>query len=289
LPLAADMPTHEELIAEQRSVATYAQPLSRLQISWGSILAGAVSLVAASLILWSLCLAVILSATSATVGAVKGALIAAFVTAIVTTLVGAFVGGMVAGYLPGNPRRVVTVAHGLIAWAVAFVFSALLHLSMISGATRLAAQALTATTSAAVQSAGAAVGGAASSAPGALDQKARGVLETLGYTPAEAAGMVESARHDLQQVLRGEGAPARNVQAGAQQVAATAKGALDTVLRWTAGYVWLWWATWLVAGGLAAAGAAAVVKRARQIPERERAGGSEPLQVTMLRPVRTTP
>jgi hypothetical protein len=282
------MPTHEELIAEQRPVATYAQPLSRLQVSWGSILAGAVSMVAASLIVWALCLAIILSATSASVGDVKGALIAGFVTSIITTLIGAFIGGMVAGYLPGNPRRVVSVAHGLIAWAVAFIFSGLLHLSVLSGVTRTAAQALTATTSAAVQSAGSAVGGAAGGA-GTLDQKARGLLETLGYAPAEAAAMVESARTDLQQILRGEGPPARQVQAGAQQVAARAKGALDTVIRWTAGYVWLWWATWLVAGGLAAAGASAVIKRARRIPERERAGGSEPLQVTTLRPARTTP
>jgi len=280
------MPMQEELIAEQRSVATYAQPLSRLQISWGSVLAGTLVSLAVSYIVWALCLAIIVSATSATVGAIKGAVIAAFVTSVVTTMLGAFVGGMVAGYLPGNPRRLISVAHGFIAWSVALVFSALLHLSFLGGATRTAAQVLTTTTSAVVQSAGSAVGGAAGNA-GALDQKAVSLLETLGYSPAEAAAMVSSARGDLQQVLRGEGPKSQQLQSGAQQAATQARGALDTLLSWTAGYLWLWWATWLAAGLLAVAGATVVVARTRRIPERERANGTEPLQVTTLRPART--
>ena len=40
--------------------------------------------------------------------------------------------------------------------------------------------------------------------------------------------------------------------------------------------------------GLAMVGASLVVDRTRRIPERERASGSEPLQVTTLRPARTT-
>ena len=282
------MPTNEELVAEERPVATYAQPLSRLQVSWGSILAGVAAFVGVSLILWSLCLAIIVSATSATFAALKGALIAGFVTAIVTTLIGAFVGGAVAGYLPGNPRRLVAVAHGFLAWAVAFTLSALLHLAILGGVTRTAAQAVTATTSAAVQSAGAAVGGAAGS-PVGLDQKAIGVLETLGYPPAEAASMVASARSDVQQVLRGQGPKAQQVQTGAQQVVSQARGALDTMIRWMAGYLWLWWATWVVSGLLAMAGAAMVVERTRKIPARELASGSVPLHVTTLRPARTAP
>ena len=280
------MSTQEDLVAEQRPVATYAQPLSRLQVSWGSILAGAVSLLAVSLIAWALCLAIILSATSATVSAAKGAVVAGLVTSIVSTLIGAFVGGMVAGYLPGNPRRLISVAHGFMAWSVAFVLSALLHLSILSGATRTVTGVLTATTSAAVQSAGSAVGGAAGGQVG-LDQKAVGLLETLGYSPAEAASMVSSARGDLQQILRGEGPKARQVETGAQQAAAQVRGALDTMINWTAGYLWMWWATWVVAAGVAMAGASLVVNRTRRIPERERASGIEPLQITTLRPVRT--
>src|SRR4051812_249031 len=113
----------EEVVREDATIATYAQPLSRLQVSWGSILAGAVTVLAVSLILWAFALAIILTATSASVGSVKGSLIAALICGIVTTLIGSFVGGAVAGYLPGNPRRSITVAHAFLAWAIAFLMS----------------------------------------------------------------------------------------------------------------------------------------------------------------------
>jgi hypothetical protein len=282
------MPTNEELIAEERPVATYAQPLSRLQVSWGSILAGAVTLLAVSLIVWAFCLAIILSATSASVGSVKGALVAGLVTSIVTTLIGAFVGGAVAGYLPGNPRRPIAMAHGFLAWAVACLLSAFMLVSLASGAVRGAAQTITATTSAAVQSAGSAVGGAAGGSMG-LSQKAVGLLEELGYPADEARDMVSSARGDVQQLLRGQGPQAARAQAGAQQAAAQARGALDTAIDWFAGWMWAWWGTWLVSAGLAMVGAALMAKRARRIPEREREIGSEPIHVTTLRPARTVP
>ncbi|MFT3765498.1 MAG: hypothetical protein QM820_08295 [Minicystis sp.] len=280
------MAASEDLIAEERPVATYAQPLSRLQVSWGSILAGALSLTALSLLVWALCLAIILSATNASVSSVKGALIAGAVTSIVSTLIAAFVAGMVAGYLPGNPRRVISVAHGFLAWSVAFVISAVVHASVLSGATRTAVQAVTATTSAAVQSAGSAVGGAAGGQM-ALDQRAVSLLETLGYTPAESRSMVSSARGDLQQILRGQGPQAAQVQSGAQQAATQVRGALDTLINWSAGYMWMWFGTWLVAGVLAMIGAASVVNRTRRVPERERVSGAEPLHITTLRPART--
>jgi hypothetical protein len=282
------MPTNEEIIAEERPVATYAQPLSRLQVSWGSILAGAVSLLAVSLIVWAVCLAITLSATSASVSSVKGAIVAALVTSIVSTLLGAFVGGAVAGYLPGNPRRPIAVAHGFFAWAVACLLSAFVQVSIVAGTTRAAAQAIASTTSAAVQSVGTAVGGAAGS-PMGLSQKAVGLLGELGYSPEEATAMVSSVRGDLQQLLRGRGPQARRVETGAQQAAAQAQGALDTTINWAAGYVWIWWATWVAAAGLAMAGAALAAKRTTRIPERERERGSEPLHVTTLRPARTMP
>jgi hypothetical protein len=279
------MPVPEEIIAEDRPVATYAQPLSRLQVSWGSILAGALSLLAISLAVWALCLAVILSATSATVSALKGALIAAMVTSVLSTLVGAFAGGMVAGYLPGNPRRSIAVAHGFLAWGVAFVVSGVLHVSALAGITRTATEVLTTTASAAVQTAGSAVGGAAGGTAG-FDQKATSLLELLGYPAAEARAMITTGRSDLQQILRGEGPKSEQVQAGAQQAAAQARGALDTMLSWAAGYTWLWWATWAVSAGLAMAGATVVLERTRRVPERERAVGREALHVTTLRPAR---
>ncbi len=282
------MAVTEEIIAEERPVATYAQPLSRLQVSWGSILAGALTLLAISLLVWALCMAVILSATSASVSSVKGAFIASAITSVVTTLIGAYIAGMVAGYLPGNPRRSISVAHGFLAWCVAFLLSAVLHGAILSGVTRTATEVLTATTSAAVQSAGSAVGGAAGS-PLGIDQKAVGLLQSLGYSLPEASSMVSSARGDLQQILRGEGPKAAQVQSGAQQAATQVRGALDTLINWAAGYMWLWFGTWLVAGALAMAGAASVLKRTRRIPERELESGSEPFHVTTLRPARTVP
>ncbi|APR87608.1 Hypothetical protein A7982_12957 [Minicystis rosea] len=284
----AIMARTEEIIAEERPVATYAQPLSRLQVSWGSILAGALTLLAVSLLVWALCMAIILSATSASVGSLRGALIASMVTSVVTTLIGAYIAGMVAGYLPGNPRRSISVAHGFLAWAVAFLFSAFLHASLLSGAARTATQVVTATTSAAVQSAGSAVGGAAGGTVG-LDQKAMGLLESLGYSRTEAASMVSSARSDLQQILRGEGPKSAQVQSGAQQAAIQARGALDTLINWAAGYMWLWFGTWLVSGALAMAGAASILHRTRRVAERELESGSEPFHITTLRPARTTP
>jgi MFS family permease len=293
------MPLPEELIAEERPVATYAQPLSRLQVSWGSILAGALSLLAVSLIVWALTLAIILTATHASIASVKGALIAAWICGIVTTLIGAVVGGMVAGYLPGNPRRSIAVLHGFLAWTVAFALSAFIHGSIIAGAARTVTNAAVTTASAAVQTAGAAVGGAAGAAgaaasgPMTLQQKAVNVLESLGYPPAQAASMVANAQREVQGMLRGTpSAPVTQAQAGAQQAVTQAttqaKGALDNMLSLAAVYAWLWWGTWLVAGGLAMAGAAAVVKRTKRVPERERAFGAEPLHITTLRPARAS-
>ncbi len=89
----------EEHIVEESHVETYPK-LSRLQVSWGAILAGAVTLLAVSLLLWAFSLAIIFSATSPTVESIKSSVVAAWITAIVTTLIGGFVGGMVAGYLP---------------------------------------------------------------------------------------------------------------------------------------------------------------------------------------------
>jgi hypothetical protein len=280
------MQAAEECIAEDRPVATYAQPLSRLQVSWGSVLAGALAFIAVSFIVWAFALAIILSSTNATVASVKGSLVAGWVTAILTTLLGAFVGGMVAGYLPGNPRRAVATLHAFLAWCAAFLVSIFIHGAILSGATRTVAQAVTATTSAAVQGAGSAVGGAAGS-PAALDQRAQSLLQELGYTPAESAAMVSSARGSVQNILRGQGPETTQVQQGAQQAAVQARGALETLINWAAGYTWLWFATWLISAALAVAGATSVLKRTRRVAEREREIGIGPLHVTTLRPART--
>ena len=260
----------EERIVEQGRTGTYAEPLSRLQVSWGAVLAGAVTLLSVSLILWALALAVIFSATTPTVTSLKGSVLGAAITAIVTTLIGGFVGGAVAGYLPGNPRRMITMAHGFLAWALAFLVAAAVQASLVGGVTRTATTALVSTTSAAVQSAGSAVGGAAG-APVPLDQRAVGLLESLGYSPTEAMQMVQSARRDFQDVLRGSTGQAQAQRAGEQ-----VRGALDTLFGWFALYFWLWFATWTLTGILAVLGASVVVERVRRVPERERAIARQP-------------
>jgi hypothetical protein len=193
----------EEHIVEESHIETYPQPLSRLQVSWGAILAGAVTLLAVSLLLWAVSLAVILSVTTPTVASLKGSVVAAWITAIVTTLIGGFVGGLVAGYLPGNPRRIITVTHAFLAWALAFLVAFAAQTTMMRGVASTTTEAIVSTTSAAVQSAGSAVGGAAG-APVPVDVRMVTMLESLGYSRAEASRMVNSARADLQQVLRGQ-------------------------------------------------------------------------------------
>jgi len=255
----------DEVIVEDSRVRTYAQPLSRLQVSWGAILAGAATMLAVSLLLWALALAIILSVTNPSVASLKGSIAAAWVTSIVTTLIGGFAGGAVAGYLPGNPRRLITVTHGFLAWALAFLLAVVAQTAIVGGAVRMVTTVVASTTSAAVQSAGAAVGGVAG-APVQLDQRAVSLLESLGYSRPEAAQMVMSARRDLQDVLRG-----RTGQEQAQRAGEQVRGGLDTLFSWSALYLWLWFATWVATGALSVFGASLVVEKVRRVPERERA------------------
>ena len=255
----------EEHIVEESHIETYPQPLSRLQVSWGAILAGAVTLLAVSLLLWAVSLAVILSATTPTVASIKGSVVAAWITAIVTTLIGGFVGGLVAGYLPGNPRRIITVTHAFLAWALAFIVAFAAQTTMIKGVVSTTTDAIVSTASAAVQGAGSAVGGAAG-APVPVDIRMITTLESLGYSRAEATQMVNSARADLQQVLRGNAGQDQAQRAGAQ-----VRGGLDTLFGWAAAYLWLWFGTWVATGALSILGAAMIVNRVRRVPERERA------------------
>ncbi len=255
----------EERIIEETHIETYPQPLSRLQVSWGAILAGAVTVLAVSLLLWAVSLAIILSATTPTVASIKGSVVAAWITAIVTTLIGGFAGGLVAGYLPGNPRRIITVTHAFLAWALAFIVAFAVQGSAVTGVARAATDAIVSTTSAAVQGAGSAVGGAAGDAA-PIEVRMVTLLQSLGYTRAESTQMVASARADLQQVLRGTA-----VQDQAQRAGEQVRGGLDTLFGWAATYLWVWFATWVATGALAILGAAMIVNRVRRVPERERA------------------
>ncbi|MEO6576834.1 MAG: hypothetical protein ABIP89_23505, partial [Polyangiaceae bacterium] len=142
-----------------------------------------------SLILLALALAIILTVTHATPTSLRGSAIAIGICSIATTLIGAFIGGTFAGYLPGNSSRLLAGAHAFFAWGVAFLFATMFELSMISGVARTTTQAATDMVGAAAQTAGSAVGGAASGSPD-LDQRAFGLLKSLGYSDSEARNMV---------------------------------------------------------------------------------------------------
>lgn len=265
----------DERIVEDIRVGTgtYAQPLSRLQVSWGAILAGAVTMLAVSLLLWALALAIVFSATTPTVASLKGSVAAAWITGIVTTLIGGFAGGAVAGYLPGNPRRLITVAHGFLAWALAFILAVVAQTMLMSGVVSTLSGAVVSTTSAAVQSAGSAVGGAAGD-PVPIDLRMTGLLESIGYSRAESTQMVSSARSDLQDVLRG-----RTGQLQAERAGEQVRGGLDTLFTWAALYMWVWFATWVLTGALSVLGAVMVLNRVRRVPERESGAVREYRQV----------
>jgi hypothetical protein len=267
-------------VTHDRPQVNYAQPLSRLQVSWGSILAGAIAALAVGLILWMLALAIIFTATSPSVGSIRGSLIAMWITGMVCTLIGACVGGAVAGYLPGNPRRIIAVAHGFLAWCVMFLVVFSIQVGVLGGIARTATTALASTAATAVETTGAAVGGAAAS-PIGLDQRAYDFLVSMGYTPDEARRMIDDARQDLRRFLRG---PAPTTPGA---VAAQARGALDTAFKGLATYTWLWFATWVLSAGLAAAGASAMVPRVRKVPVKERER-EEPLLTGPARPVGQT-
>jgi hypothetical protein len=258
----------EHVVPNERPFATYAQPLSRLQVSWGSVLAGTITMLAVSLILWVLALAIIFTAAQPSMNSLANSVVAGWVTAMIAILIGALIGGMVAGYLPGNPRRLITCAHGFLAWCVAFLLAAAVQWSVLSGVTKTATSALVTTATTAVQTTGTAVGSVAGGAT-SLDRRARDLLISLGYAPSEAEQLVASAQRDLQRALHGGVAPDT---AGAK---AKARGALDTLLDWTAIYTWLWFAVWAAAAGLSVLGASLVLGRVREVPVKERASMNE--------------
>jgi hypothetical protein len=254
----------EHIAPNERPIATYAQPLSRLQVSWGSVLAGSIATLAVSFILWVLALAIIFTAAEPTIRSLGDSVVAMWITAMVATLIGSFVGGMVAGYLPGNPRRLISCAHGFLAWCVAFLIIAAVQWSVLSGVTRATTSALVTTATTAVQTTGTAVGSVAGGATN-LDQRARALLISLGYTPSEAEQLVTAAQRDLQRMLRGGAAP------DTTEARAKARDALSTLLDWMAVYTWLWFAAGAISAGLSVLGANLVLKRVREVPVKERA------------------
>ena len=230
----------------RRPFGTYAEPLSGLRISWGSLLAGAVAMLSVSMILWALGLAIVALATHGTWASVRGSIIALWIIAMGTTLVGAYVGGFIAGVLPGNSRRRIGAAHGFIAWGVAFLVASAaggLALGAAAGTTALSGVDVA---SSAVQATGAAAG-AAEGANAPLSQRAEQTLVSLGYTPAQARRMVGQAQNWVQQAKPNAAGSA--VTHGARSVA-------DRGIDLLIAMGWSWWGTWFASMLLAVAGGA---------------------------------
>jgi hypothetical protein len=159
--------------------------------------------------------------------------------------------------------------HGFLSWGVAFVVASLLQWSLLGGALRATASTVAGAASTAVQTTGAAVGGAVGGAvqgESTLEQKAYSVLISIGYTPAEARDMVESARDQMSQVVHGRATPP---QVAAGPVTARVKGAVDTLLAWAAGMAWAWMGVWLVSAGLSILGGILATDRTRRAPPLE--------------------
>jgi hypothetical protein len=106
------------------------------------VLAGAVTALAVSLLLWALAVGIVALATHPAAGSLRGGAIALWVCAMGTTLIGALVGGWLAGYLTGTPRSGLGAAHGFLAWAVALIITFAFQFIMLRGAAFAATNAL---------------------------------------------------------------------------------------------------------------------------------------------------
>jgi len=254
---------------------TYAEPLSGLRISWGSVLAGTVALLATALLLWTLSLAIVSLATHPHAGSLKGSLIALWICAMGTTLIGAFVGGWVAGVLPGNPVRRIGMMHGFISWGLALIVSFAFGVFVLGGTLRTTATAGVDTVAAAMQTAGTTVGGVAG-ATQPLGAKAEQTLMSLGYTRDQARRMVTSARGKGAAIIQGKTTTGKSIGASMYAVG-------RTILDYFVALGWSFFGTWFVSLFLALAGgalgalrltrAAAPGGERREVIERERPMG----------------
>jgi hypothetical protein len=227
------------------AAGTPAEPLAGLRVSWGSILGGAIAIVAVSMILWALAAAIAFTATGPSMDAVLRTVVALWICAIVTTLIGAFVGGALAGYLPGNRRPGIGGIHGFLAWALAFVVASAVAVGTAGGIVRTTTQVATS----AAETAGTTMGGIAGG-PAGIDRTAESVLDWLGYSPNEASRMVEESKADIRRQLRTSGPTAEET-----------KSAIGRAIDVTAGVYWSWFGTWFLAAALALMGGIAGSKR----------------------------
>jgi hypothetical protein len=162
----------------------YAEALAGPRVSWGSVLAGAVAMLAVSILLWVLGLAIVALFTRPTADSLRNSAVVLWFSAMGTTLVGAFVGGFVAGKLSGRLRRGVAMAHGFLAWALALLLSFGVQMFVLRGIVQTA-------TDAAIEATG---GAGAEPGPPATRELPRERGGAFGAPPAQAEAVDVEAR-----------------------------------------------------------------------------------------------
>jgi hypothetical protein len=259
---------------EMDGLHTYAEPLAGLRVSWGAVLAGALTCVGVALLLWSLALAITLTATSGSPESLRNDFMVLWITGMATTLIGAVVGGGLGGYLPGNPRRLIGGVHGFLAWAVAFV--------AVSATEGVALGHMMDRES---QDIAAMEGGRTGhlAASGLNRPDIASLLRPLGYTPAEIARVEADLDTMTPQAQTLPGAPeSRRMATGtAAMGAGTTVGSDRAAREWSAGLAWSWFGTWAVAALLSTLAGARVTDRLT------RPGSSKPPPVVSIEVERT--
>ncbi len=173
----------------RRSFGTYAEPLSGLRVSWGSVLAGSTALLAVASMVSALALGIVSVLSHPTVASLKGSVIALWVCGMAATVLAAFVGGWLAGYLPGSTRPGVGLVHGFLAWALALVVSLGFQLFILRAAVGAATNtAIEAAVALEAAPAGPDDTGGASTAFGPHTDQTRGDASAAGRTAINYVG-----------------------------------------------------------------------------------------------------
>jgi hypothetical protein len=160
-----------------------------VKMSWGAIFGGAVSALAVWALLYSLGLALGLSAIDPeNPGSIRGTSVFTGIWSILSPLIALFVGGMVAGHSAGIVTRVGGAVHGLVMWGITTLAGAWLLTNLLS----------------------AIVGGMATVGRTAVQAGAQGVASAVGRAGgiAETFGLdADDALRPVNERLRAEGKP----------------------------------------------------------------------------------
>lgn len=204
------------------------------RVSLGAVLAGALATLAATTILWLLGLGITLVLSN--VSRAEGGFTAAAIVLIAVVLVGCAIGGAVAGWLSGTQVRRLGAGHALLSWALAFLVSTFFCMMIVNSAVK-SAGGLVATTA---QTAVTATAQATAARGGNVAGGAYQVLVGLGYAPREAEAMVADAQRSIQQSLH------RGQMPTGAEAEAQATNALNSLLHYFGGVVWIYMGTWFV-------------------------------------------